>query len=109
MDQSWATFLVERLPELWVRTGEHIMLTGASTGIAICVGVPLGILAARARRLRGPLLGAIGILQTVPSLAMLAILLALTQKIGAVPAVIALVLYALLPIVRNRISASSAR
>ena len=104
MDQSWATFLVERLPELWVRTGEHIMLTGASTGIAICVGVPLGILAARARRLRGPLLGAIGILQTVPSLAMLAILLALTQKIGAVPAVIALVLYALLPIVRNTLT-----
>ena len=104
MDQSWAAFLVERLPELWMRTGEHIMLTGLSTGIAICIGVPLGILAARVRWLRTPLLGAIGILQTVPSLAMLAILLALTQQIGAVPAVTALVLYALLPIARNTLT-----
>jgi osmoprotectant transport system permease protein len=101
---SGFTFIVERLPELWMRTGEHIMLTGISTGIAIAVGVPLGILAERVRWLRGPLLGAIGILQTVPSLAMLAILLAVIQRIGAVPAIIALVLYALLPIARNTLA-----
>lgn len=104
MDQSFTAFMIERLPELWLRTGEHIILTGVATGIAICLGVPLGVLAERVRWLRGPLLGAIGILQTVPSLAMLAILLALTHRIGVVPAVIALVLYALLPIARNTLT-----
>jgi osmoprotectant transport system permease protein len=103
-EDSWLAFVSERLPELWLRTGEHLMLTGVSTGIAIFIGVPLGILAARMRWLRSPLTGAVGILQTIPSLAMLAILLALLQKIGALPAIIALILYALLPIVRNTLT-----
>lgn len=97
-------FVFERLPQLWLRTGEHLMLTGVSTGIAIILGVPMGILASRVTRLRGPLLGATGTVQTIPSLAMLAILLALTGKIGALPAIIALTLYALLPIVRNTLT-----
>jgi osmoprotectant transport system permease protein len=101
---SWISFVLTQLPELWLRTGEHLMLTGVSTGMAILVGVPLGILAARIRWVRGPLTGAIGILQTVPSLAMLAILLAMLQVIGAVPAIIALTLYALLPILRNTLT-----
>lgn len=99
--ETYIDFVFERLPELWLRTGEHLMLTGVSTGMAIILGVPMGILATRVVQLRGALLGATGILQTIPSLAMLAILLALTGKIGALPAIIALVLYALLPIVRN--------
>ena len=94
----------ERLPELWLRTGEHLVLTGISTGLAILIGIPLGILAARVAWLRGPLMGGVGVLQTIPSLAMLAILLALLQKIGALPAIIALTLYALLPIVRNTLT-----
>ncbi|MFQ5931094.1 MAG: glycine betaine ABC transporter substrate-binding protein [Nitrospiraceae bacterium] len=102
--ESWFAFAAGRLPELWLRTGEHLMLTGISTGAAILVGIPLGICAARTWWLRGPLTGAVGILQTIPSLAMLAILLALLQKIGAVPAIIALTLYALLPLVRNTIA-----
>ncbi|MBW1707092.1 MAG: ABC transporter permease subunit [Deltaproteobacteria bacterium] len=97
-------FVLERLPELWLRTGEHLMLTGVSTGAAIILGVPLGILASRVARLRGPLLGATGILQTIPSLAMLAILLAVTGKIGVLPAIIALILYSLLPIMRNTLT-----
>ena len=97
-------FILERLPELWLRTGEHLMLTGVSTGAAIILGVPLGILASRVARLRGPLLGATGILQTIPSLAMLAILLAVTGKIGVLPAIIALILYSLLPIMRNTLT-----
>ncbi|MEE9610009.1 MAG: ABC transporter permease, partial [Desulfatiglandales bacterium] len=101
---SFVGFVLERLPELWLRMGEHLMLTGVSTGVAIVLGLPLGILASRVARLRGPLVGAIGILQTIPSLAMLAILLALTGKIGALPAIIALILYALLPIVRNTVT-----
>ena len=101
---SWIAFVSERLPELWLRTGEHLMLTGVSTGIAILVGIPLGICAARIWWLRGPLTGGVGILQTIPSLAMLAILLAMLQKIGAIPAIIALTMYALLPIVRNTLT-----
>jgi osmoprotectant transport system permease protein len=94
----------ERLPELWLRTGEHLMLTGVSTGLAILLGIPLGIAAARIRWLRNPVTSGVGILQTIPSLAMLAILLALLHKIGVVPALIALTLYALLPIVRNTLT-----
>jgi osmoprotectant transport system permease protein len=101
---TFIDFVVHRSPQLWLRTGEHLMLTGISIGAAIMLGIPAGILASRVARLRGFLLGAIGILQTIPSLAMLAILLALTGKIGAVPAIIALALYALLPIVRNTLT-----
>jgi osmoprotectant transport system permease protein len=101
---SWIVFVSRRLGELWMRTGEHLMLTGISTGMAILIGIPLGILAARIRWLRGLLTGGVGILQTIPSLAMLAILLALLQKIGAIPAIVALTLYALLPIVRNTLT-----
>ena len=104
MDFGCFAFLSGRLSELWLRTGEHILLTGLSTGMALLIGLPLGVLAYRVLWLRGPLLGTIGVLQTIPSLAMLAILLALFQKIGAIPAVIALVLYALLPIVRNTLA-----
>lgn len=100
----WTAFVADHLQELWLRTGEHLLLTGVSTVAAIIIGIPLGIAAARMWWLRGPLLGAVGILQTIPSLAMLAILLALLRKIGAVPAIIALTLYALLPIVRNTLA-----
>jgi osmoprotectant transport system permease protein len=80
------------------------MLTGASTGIAVLLGVPLGILARRLPRTRGAILGAAGVLQTIPSLAMLTLLLALLHKIGTLPAIIALTMYALLPIVRNTVT-----
>jgi osmoprotectant transport system permease protein len=100
---GWA-FVEARLPELALRTGEHLILTGVSTGAAITAGIPLGILASRRVSLRGVVLGLAGILQTIPSLAMLALLLALLQEIGVLPAIIALTLYALLPIVRNTLA-----
>ncbi len=90
-----------RWAELWLRTSEHLVLTGASTVFAILVGIPLGILAARQRALKGVVLSVVGILQTIPSLAMLALLLVLFRQIGALPA---LSLYALLPIVRNTLA-----
>jgi osmoprotectant transport system permease protein len=102
--ESLTTYMVNRLPELWLRTGEHIMLTGFSTGTAILIGIPLGIIIFRNAWLRGPVMAVIGILQTIPSLAMLVFLLALLQKIGALPALIALTVYALLPIVRNTLT-----
>jgi osmoprotectant transport system permease protein len=99
-----AEYIAARLPELWLRTGEHLMLTGCSTTAAILIGVPMGILLFRTPWLRTPALGTVGILQTIPSLAMLVFLLALLQKIGVLPALIALSLYALLPIVRNTLT-----
>ncbi len=104
MDTGFIQFIADRLAELWLRTGEHLILIGFSAGMAVIIGIPLGILASRYTKIRGALLGFVGILQTLPSLAMLAILLALLQKIGTVPAIIALTLYALLPIVRNTIA-----
>lgn len=100
----WTTFIVDHLPELWLRTVQHIMLAGVSTGLAIMIGVPLGILAFRKRWIRGPIVGTTSILQTIPSLAMLTLLLTLMHRIGELPAIIALTLYALLPIVRNTLT-----
>lgn len=102
--QEWTGFVAGRLPELWLRTGEHIVLVSVSTGLAIAMAVPLAIFASRHKGVQGLVLGAVGILQTIPSLAMLAILLALLQKIGTLPAIIALTLYALLPIARNTLT-----
>lgn len=93
-------FLVARGPELWDRTFEHLALTGLSTGMAVLLGVPLGVWILRAERLRGAVLGGAAVVQTIPSLAMLAFLLPFLG-IGAQPAIVALTLYALLPIVRN--------
>jgi osmoprotectant transport system permease protein len=97
-------FLSERLPELLLRTREHLMLTGVATGAAVVGGVPLGILITKRAWLRSFIFGLAGIVQTVPSLAMLAFLLALTGKIGVLPAIIALTLYAFLPIIQNTVT-----
>jgi len=80
---------------------EHLLLVFGSLVLAVIVGVPLGIAAWRWPASEGALLGAVAVLQTVPSLALLAFLIALVGAIGVVPAVLALFLYALLPIVRN--------
>jgi len=97
----WIAFAASRTSELWLRTGEHLMLTGLSTAAAVLVGLPLGVYVSMSRRAKGPVMSVVGILQTIPSLAMLVLLLALFNRIGAVPALVALTLYALLPIVRN--------
>jgi osmoprotectant transport system permease protein len=80
---------------------EHLGLVFGSLLAAVAVGVPLGIAAWRWPRLAGLVLGTVAVLQTVPSLALLAFLIALLGSIGTLPALIALFLYALLPIVRN--------
>src|SRR5258706_7665509 len=80
---------------------EHTVLVFTALAASVALGVPLGILAARRRICAGFVLGLVGVIQTVPALALLAFLIPLTGRIGAVPAFIALALYALLPIVRN--------
>lgn len=87
--------------DLWRLLREHLLLTFASLALAIAAGVPLGVLALRHARMGQWILGAVGVIQTVPSIALLALLIAAMGMIGFVPALIALALYALLPIVRN--------
>jgi osmoprotectant transport system permease protein len=80
---------------------QHLLLVLVAVLLGCVAGVPLGVLAALAPRLRQPVLAVAGMLQTVPSLALLAILIPLLGRIGTVPALVALCAYALLPIVRN--------
>jgi osmoprotectant transport system permease protein len=82
-------------------TREHVALVGISVALAVLIGVPLGAAAAAYRRLSQGILAVVGVLQTIPSLALLAALIPLLGRIGTVPAIVALTLYALLPIVRN--------
>ena len=98
-ETSFWTALVA--PDLGRLAMEHFALVFLSLLASVVVGVPLGVLAARHRRLGAVILGITGVLQTIPALAMLAILIPLTGRIGLVPAFIALAVYALLPIVRN--------
>jgi len=97
--QTWLQRLLA--PDLPRLLGQHLALVFGSLALAVAAGVPLGVLAWRRPRLAGVLLGAVGLLQTVPSLALLAVLIAVVGRIGFVPALLALFLYALLPIVRN--------
>jgi osmoprotectant transport system substrate-binding protein/osmoprotectant transport system permease protein len=88
-------------PDFGRLTFEHLTLVFLSLAASIVIGIPLGILAAKRPATEAVILGATGVVQTIPSLALLAVLIPLTGRIGAVPAFIALSLYALLPIVRN--------
>lgn len=80
---------------------EHLSLVFLSLAASIVIAIPLGVVAARHRRTGAIILSLIGVLQTIPALALLAILIPLTGSIGFLPAFIALTIYALLPIVRN--------
>ncbi|HET7692943.1 MAG TPA: ABC transporter permease [Gemmatimonadota bacterium] len=83
--------------------GEHVVLVAIAVGAAVAIGVPLGILATRDRRVERGVLGTANVLQTVPSLALFGFLIPVpfVGGIGASTAIVALTLYALLPIVRN--------
>lgn len=88
-------------PDFWRLTLEHLLLVASSLALGVAIGVPLGIWADRASRARYWILAAAGVLQTVPALALLAFLIAALDRIGTLPAIAALFLYSLLPIVRN--------
>jgi osmoprotectant transport system permease protein len=85
---------------LWRNTRDHLGLVAVSLGAAILVAVPLGVLAARRRDLGQAILAVTGVIQTIPSLALFVFMIPLLG-IGGPPAMVALFLYSLLPIVRN--------
>ncbi|HEX5553956.1 MAG TPA: ABC transporter permease/substrate-binding protein [Chitinophagaceae bacterium] len=93
-------FVSQESGKLLQQTLVHSGLTFLSLCIAIVIGLPLGILITRKRNLSGIVLGITGVLQTIPSIALLGFMIPLLG-IGAGPAIVALFLYALLPIVRN--------
>jgi osmoprotectant transport system permease protein len=96
-------FFYKNRGQIFTLTLEHLWLVGVAIGIAIVVGVPLGILVSRREWLHKPILGGANVLQTIPSLALFGFLLP-APWLGARAdrlTIVALVLYALLPIVRN--------
>ena len=92
-----------RWERLWRRTQEHLALVMAAMSAGLAVSIPLGIIAARRERLGQLLLGVVGVIQTIPSLALLVFMIPLLG-IGAKPAISALFLYSLLPMVRNTLA-----
>ncbi|MGI4874462.1 MAG: ABC transporter permease/substrate-binding protein [Janthinobacterium lividum] len=96
-------FWHEQAGKLGQQTLQHIALTLAALLLGVAVGVPLGLWLTRHRRWQAAVLGATGVLQTIPSIALLGFLIPLLG-IGARPAILALLLYSLLPIVRNTVA-----
>ena len=88
-------------PDFWRLTGQHLALVLGAVGLAVLIGVPLAVWVNPHPTWRTGVLGMSGLLQTVPSLALLAVLISWLGRIGSVPAMMALTLYALLPIMRN--------
>src|ERR1700716_2154137 len=102
MDQTatlWQ-FMHQESGKLLQQTLQHIGLTFISLLIAVLIGLPLGIYITRNKKASGFVLGLAGILQTIPSIALLGFMIPLLG-IGPIPAITALFLYALLPIIRN--------
>jgi osmoprotectant transport system permease protein len=98
-------YLASSWPDLLQLTLQHIYLVGIAVGCAIIVGVPLGVLINRHQWLAGPLLSVATIVLTLPSIALFGLMIPFFsrfgQGIGAVPAITAVFLYSLLPIMRN--------
>lgn len=92
-----------------VRTGQHIAIVGVAVGLAILTGVPIGILISQNKRLAAGVLYVASIIITIPSIAlfgmMIPVLSLIGQGIGYLPAVIAVLLYSQLPIIRNTYTA----
>jgi osmoprotectant transport system permease protein len=93
----------EDVSEILLRSGEHLFLVAVAMLIAIAIGIPLGIIITRYPKLATPILSVANGLQTIPSLAIFGFLISvpLLGGIGQNPAIVALILYALLPIIRN--------
>ena len=104
----------DQLPLLPGYLAAHLQLTLTALGLGIIFSLPLGILTARWRRLEQILLAIASVIQTIPSLALLAIIVPVLAALGApsigyLPAVIGLTLYSLLPILRNTVTGQIGR
>lgn len=97
-------FVLERKAELLARIAEHLTLSGIAVALGAVAGVLIALLAFRRPALRGGIMTVLGVIQTIPGMALLVVLMTALGRIGAVPALGALVLYALLPVARNTLT-----
>lgn len=102
--ESFFNLLSDRKIDILLLTVEHIYLTFIALFIAIIIAVPLGILLSRFKKLSPAILNIFGIIQTIPSIALLGLLIPLLG-IGMIPGIVALFLYSVFPILRNTYSA----
>lgn len=100
---SIARYMWKRRAALWKLVLQHLLLVSLALGAAIVVALPLALVLERARRAAEPLIGTLGVLETIPSIALLAFMIPLFG-IGVRPALVALWIYALYPIVRSAYS-----
>jgi len=102
-------FIIANLPLIWQRTVEHVLLVGAAVSIAIATGVFIGILITQSKALADRVLYVAAVIMTIPSIALFGLLIPILsligQGIGYLPALIALILYSQLPIIRNTYTA----
>ena len=97
---KFISFVVSRQSQIINLTIQHIQLTVLAVFLAIIVGVPLGIVITRVKKLSGPVIGFANLIQAVPSLALLGFLIPILG-IGSTPAIVMVFLYSLLPIIKN--------
>src|SRR5881275_311066 len=99
-------FLKANWSDILTHIAQHLWLVFISIAIAVAIALPLGILISRRQKLRGPVLGIANVMQTIPSLALFGFLIPLPfiGGIGPRTAIVALVFYALLPIIRNTVT-----
>ncbi len=100
---NWYEFFVRNRGEVFERLIEHVGLVGASIAIALAIGLPLGVALVRRATLQKWVIGVANVVQTIPSLALFGFLIPVPWigGIGASTAIVALSLYAVLPILRN--------
>lgn len=94
------TFFAENGTDLLIKTAEHIFISGSAILLAVIVAVSLGVLLSRVPKFADKFISVVGLLQTIPSLAMLAFFIPILG-VGKLPAIVALFVYGLLPILRN--------
>ncbi|MDX1605129.1 MAG: ABC transporter permease [Candidatus Competibacterales bacterium] len=103
------TFILDNLPFIGTKFVEHIALVGVAVGLAILTGVPIGIAITQNERVANTVLYVAAIIITIPSIALFGLMIPILSKIGHgigyVPAVIAVLLYSQLPIIRNTYTA----
>ena len=94
------TYFLEHMPDVWLSVGQHALISGVSLAIALSIAIPLGVLSTRAPAVGAPLLGLLGAIYTIPSMALLGVLV-LVEGLGFWTAVTALAAYAQIILVRN--------
>jgi len=99
-DLVYTQYLFGNFDKVWPRVLEHLTIVGISLAIALVISVPLGLFLSRRQSIATPVLGVLGVIYTIPSFALFAFLVPITG-IGPQPAIIALVAYSLVVLVRN--------